>query len=143
MKTFYFNTYNPCDLSEKEWQSDINRHNEAYQTIKNIDVMTLDQFNELVDAGLNMWVTVRNDKPYFNKGTYLVDITLTYINKPVTVYLVKEALQPKVINEPVEDEINNNKGYYTVTNKPFLTLEKAQEYCQQCDFEYDMITKVS
>jgi hypothetical protein len=90
--TLYFNSYDPCNLSDLQWKEDINKHNQAYNTMKDAETMNETELNYLIDNGYNFWITIVNDNPYYHKDSYLVDITLTYINRPTTLYINKDII---------------------------------------------------
>lgn len=92
----YFNTYFAHELSEKEWNNDINKHNAMYFNLKDNDILTQDTFTNLKDNNYNFWIKVINDNPLYKQGCYLVELTLTYINKPITLYVNKELLVWKI-----------------------------------------------
>lgn len=107
-KTFYFNSYDTVNLSHKQWQDDINKHHKAYNELKSFkqenenSPLSEELFNHLVNNNYNMWITIKNDNPYFNPNCYLIELTLTYINYPITFYIEKQLLNNNIVSDIVE-----------------------------------------
>ncbi|MEM5592787.1 hypothetical protein AAHH67_15460 [Niallia circulans] len=153
-QTLVFNQYEVTELSTNEWNRDITKHMVAYKQLKDAEVITEDQLNSLIDSGCYFWIKVVNNNPFFNKDCYLIELTLMYTNKAISLYINKEALnkhdetvtEEVVITEDIQEEANTiettEEVYYTVANVSFTTLEEAQVYCDGSDFEYAMIQEI-
>jgi hypothetical protein len=93
------NNYNVHELSQNEWTKDVNKHNTKYQQLKENNFITENELTELINNSYSFTLEIINSDPYYYKDSYLVEVSLTYINKPLSVYINKEVLnnylQPK------------------------------------------------
>lgn len=88
--THSFNSYNTTVLSGSYWAKDVSKHTAKYTELKDIEVMDNITIDSLINNGYNFWIKIVNENPYFNNDCYLVDLYLSYINKPITVYINKD-----------------------------------------------------
>lgn len=108
----YYNSYDPCNLSPKQWELDVNKHNTTYNSLKDMESITVDSLNSLIIDGFSFWIKVINDNPYFNNDCVLVELTLRYINKPITLYISK-----KWYNSIMKTELTHIDDNSTTSNE--------------------------
>lgn len=88
----YFNTYSPEQLTHTQWQQDISKHTAKYYELSNNEILLQDEFQSLIDNNYRFWVKVVNNNPYYHKGSFLIELFLSYINRPITLYIDKNTL---------------------------------------------------
>ncbi|MEC1437268.1 hypothetical protein P9D57_00590 [Bacillus sonorensis] len=87
---YYFNSYDVLKLSNKEWNDDIRKHYIMYKQLKNAETITEQDIDNLLANNYNFWIKVITENPVFNKGCVLVDLTLLYTNKAISVYVDRQ-----------------------------------------------------
>lgn len=87
----YYNTdTNPVDLSHNEWERDVNKHVQAYNSLKDLNTITVEQLYSLIQSNHKLWIKVINENPYKNEDMVLIELTLCYTNKQITCYINKK-----------------------------------------------------
>jgi hypothetical protein len=132
-------------LTEKEWNLDVTKHFTKYTQLKNIEVIDVKEMDFLLENNYYFWIVVKNENPYFHKDCYLVDLYLHYTNKPISIYVNKEYLNMITDQESEtieETETLVTETSYAVGNTSFNTLHESQGYCDNNDFDYDLIQTI-
>lgn len=94
----YFNTYSPEQLTHTQWQQDISKHTAKYYELSNNEILSHDELQSLIDNNYRFWVKTINTNPYYHKDSYLIELFLSYINKPITLYINKSIYDLKLNN---------------------------------------------
>ncbi|MCM3110004.1 hypothetical protein [Lederbergia lenta] len=96
--TLYFNTTDATKLSDRSWNADIHKHNLMYYQLLSSKELNSNMplsnaaFKNLINNKYDFWLTVINSDPFYNNECYLIDLTLRYINKPITLWINKLTL---------------------------------------------------
>ncbi|MBE7896240.1 hypothetical protein G7L40_19935 [Paenibacillus polymyxa] len=104
------------ELSNNEWQRDINKHLSTYQSIKDKEEISYNDLLDLSIEGISFWIKVMNTDCY-NTSNVLIELTLQYVNKEVTYYISRETYY-KIINQSDEKTkvLENTKATITAFN---------------------------
>lgn len=95
---FYFNNYDIDTMTSKQWEHDIKKHNNMYYQLKDTEILTGEQIEQLAKNNYSFWLEIVNNNPYYHKQSYMIDLSLRYINRSITLYINKKELE-KFIHE--------------------------------------------
>ena len=84
-------------INESNYTDNQKEYIETYQELLNYkndddDILDNDILDELYDNRHSFWIKVINNNPYYNNGKVLCNLTLLYINKPISFYIDKKKL---------------------------------------------------
>lgn len=99
-RTIYFNYSVNKELekkfalygSSKEWKYSLSKHRNSYKELRNQHLLndsTLrgGTLTDLYERKIGFWVTVLNLDPHSKPDHYLVDLTIMYMNVPISFYV--------------------------------------------------------